>query len=72
MRAHLFKNRKGHAVFGGEVEDFLFGAWLLTAKLVAWKGEDREPVSLVALLQRDEALVVRVRQASLGRYVDNQ
>lgn len=56
-------------VFLLEFFDFLVGARLLRAELVAWVRNDAESLPFVLLGQLNEALVVRVGQASLGRNV---
>lgn len=68
----LLKHGEGGAILAREGEDLVGRARLLATKLVAREGENRELVGRVALRERHHALVVRVRQTSLGGHVDNQ
>jgi hypothetical protein len=51
--------------------DLLVSAGLLAAELIAWEGDDGEPIGLVLLEHRLQLWIVVLGVASFGRYVDD-
>ena len=56
----------------GEGTDLLRRPRLLSAELIAREGQDHEPTRLQLGVQRLELTIVRVRQTSPRRYVDDE
>jgi hypothetical protein len=66
------EHREGRAVLRrGELEDLLVGARLLSAELVARKGEDGEPGCFVVFMERTQTCVL-AGEASITGNVDDE
>ncbi len=68
----LGAQREAHPVVeAAELLDFLFTAWLLAGKLVAWQAKHVEAPFLENLVEVLQGLVLR-RETTLGGNVDHQ
>ena len=72
VNINFIEQREGDAVFGGaELLDFLIGARLLAAKLVAGKTEHSEALVFILLMERFQPVVLG-SEAALRGDVHNQ